>query len=308
MMACLIVAKQLGGKTAEFGINWAHKGKDLALSGAKKLAWSPTRYGLRYGGGLAGDAVSEGKGWFSRTIRAIPGTNIGLRKLGAMKKADEDKERKAAEKYAGTLSSAGRVSLDKDKDKERGFVGRAMYGGGVFKSTREGYEKIIEKKKVEGEERGRIADKMIELMGSKFDEFAGGLKKGDAKEKIKTILLRGNTEELDKWIELEDKKVEGENEEKIDEKNEIKRGFDNKIKEINDKLTIARNRGENTDELMKKLLGTEKEAYENNKKLIEIVGKEKHRENLQKTIDKYEGKQVYKSGKPEDKKEEKKKD
>jgi len=306
MMACLIVAKQLGGKTAEFGISWAHKGKDLALSGAKKLAWSPTRYGLRYGGGVAGDAVSEGKGWFSRTIRAIPGANIGLRKLGAMKKADEDKARKAAEKYAGTLSSAGRTSLDKDKG--RGLVGRAIYGGGVFKSTREGYEKIIEKKKVEGEERGRIADKMIELMGSKFDEFASGFKKGDAKEKIKAILLRGNTEELDKWIELEDKKVEGENEKEIDEKNEIKRDFDNKIKEINDKLTIARNKSENTDELMKKLLGTEKEAYENNKKLIEIVGKEKHRENLQKTIDKYEGKQVYKSGKPEEKKEEKKKD
>ena len=306
MMACLIVAKQLGGKTAEFGINWAHKGKDLALSGAKKLAWSPTRYGLRFGGGAAADAILKGEGRISGALKAIPGVGIGLRKLGIMKKADEDKARKAAEKYAGTLSSAGRTSLDKDKG--RGLVGRAIYGGGVFKSTREGYEKIIEKKKVEGEERGRIADKMIELMGSKFDEFASGFKKGDAKEKIKAILLRGNTEELDKWIELEDKKVEGENEKKIDEKNEIKRGFDNKIKEINDKLTIARNKSENTDELMKKLLGTEKEAYENNKKLIEIIGKEKHRENLQKTIDKYEGKQVYKSGKPEDKKEEKKKD
>jgi len=306
MSLCLVVARQLGGKTAEFGINWAHKGKDLALSGAKKLAWSPTRYGLRLGGGAAADAILKGEGRISGALKAIPGVGIGLRKLGIMKKADEDKERKAAEKYAGTLSSAGRTSLDKDK--ERGFVGRAMYGGGLFKPTREGYEKIIEKKKVEGEERGRIADKMIELMGSKFDEFASGFKKGDAKEKIKAILLRGNTEELDKWIELEDKKVEGENEKKIDEKNEIKRGFDNKIKEINDKLTIARNKSENTDELMKKLLGTEKEAYENNKKLIEIIGKEKHRENLQKTIDKYEGKQVYKSGKPEDKKEEKKKD
>jgi len=306
MMACLIVARQLGGKTAEFGINWAHKGKDLALSGAKKLAWSPTRYGLRFGGGAAADAILKGEGRISGALKAIPGVGIGLRKLGIMKKADEDKARKAAEKYAGTLSSAGRTSLDKDKG--RGLVGRAIYGGGVFKSTREGYEKIIEKKKVEGEERGRIADKMIELMGSKFDEFASGFKKGDAKEKIKAILLRGNTEELDKWIELEDKKVEGENEKEIDEKNEIKRDFDNKIKEINDKLTIARNKSENTDELMKKLLGTEKEAYENNKKLIEIIGKEKHRENLQKTIDKYEGKQVYKSGKPEDKKEEKKKD
>ena len=299
MMACLIVAKQLGGKTAEFGISWAHKGKDLALSGAK---YGINNRATRWVGGAAfGD-----RKWFAQTIGRIPGGNILGRKLGAMKKADEDKDRKAAEKYAGTLSSAGRTSLDKDK--ERGFVGRAMYGGGLFKPTREGYEKIIEKKKVEGEERGRIADKMIELMGSKFDEFASGFKKGDAKEKIKAILLRGNTEELDKWIELEDKKVEGENEKEIDEKNEIKRDFDNKIKEINDKLTIARNKSENTDELMKKLLGTEKEAYENNKKLIEIVGKEKHRENLQKTIDKYEGKQVYKSGKPEEKKEEKKKD
>jgi len=297
MFGSLYVAKLLGGKSAEL----AQKGRAFALGGANKMLWKPTRYGLRYGGGAVGDS-----NWFAKSIGRIPGGNILGRKLGAMKKADEDKERKAAEKYAGTLSSAGRTSLDKDKG--RGLVGRAIYGGGVFKSTREGYEKIIEKKKVEGEERGRIADKMIELMGSKFDEFASGFKKGDAKEKIKAILLRGNTEELDKWIELEDKKVEGENEKKIDEKNEIKRGFDNKIKEINDKLTIARNKSENTDELMKKLLGTEKEAYENNKKLIEIIGKEKHRENLQKTIDKYEGKQVYKSGKPEDKKEEKKKD
>src|SRR3989338_486371 len=41
MMACLIVARQLGGKTAEFGISWAHKGKDLALSGANKMMWRP---------------------------------------------------------------------------------------------------------------------------------------------------------------------------------------------------------------------------------------------------------------------------
>ena len=307
MFGSLYVAKLLGGKSAEL----AQKGRAFALGGANKMLWKPTRYGLRWGGGyLADKTLDKKEGWgerkWAKTLSAIPGVSIGLRKLGVAKKADEDKARKAAEKYAGTLSSAGRTSLDKDKG--RGLVGRAIYGGGVFKSTREGYEKIIEKKKAEGEERGRIADKMIELMGSKFDEFAGGLKKGDAKEKIKDILFRGNTEELDKWIELEDKKVEGKNEEKIDEKNEIKRGFDNKIKEINDKLTIARNKSENTDELMKKLLGTEKEAYENNKKLIEIIGKEKHRENLQKTIDKYEGKQVYKSGKPEDKKEEKKKD
>ena len=295
MFGSLYVARLLGGESAEL----AQKGRAFALGGVKHgINNRATRW---VGGAAFGD-----REWFAKTIGRIPGGNILGRKLGAMKKADEDKARKVAEKYAGTLSGAGRTSLDKDK--ERSFVGRALYGGGLSKPTREGYEKIIEKKKAEEEERGRIADKMIELMGSKFDEFAGGLKKGDAKEKIKAILFRGNTEDLDKWINLEDKEVEGKNEKEIDEKNEIKRGFDNKIKEINDKLTIARNKSENTDDLMKKLLETEKESYENNKKLIEIVGKEKHRENLQKTIDKYEGKQVYKSGKPEDKKEEKKKD
>ena len=183
--ACLIVAKQLGGKTAEFGINWAHKGKDLALSGAKKLAWSPTRYGLRYGGGVAGDAVSEGKGWFSRTIRAIPGANIGLRKLGAMKKADEDKARKAAEKYAGTLSSAGRTSLDKNK--ERSFLGRVMYGGGVTESTREGYENVEKKKNAEQLKKKTIEKEEIELsMLNKAQSFLDGIAE-DSKQNIKII-------------------------------------------------------------------------------------------------------------------------
>ena len=76
----------MGGKRAEFGINWAHKGKDLALSGAKKLAWSPTRYGLRLGGGAAADAILKGEGRISGALKAIPGVGIGLRKLGAMKK------------------------------------------------------------------------------------------------------------------------------------------------------------------------------------------------------------------------------
>lgn len=282
---------------------WAHKGKNLALGGANKMLWKPARYGLRSGGGAAGDS-----GWWGKSIGRIPGGNILGRKLGAMRKADEDKARKEAEKYAGTLSSSGRKLLERDI-KDKGFIKRFMYAGveGAFKPGKEGYEKIIEKKRAEGEERGRIADKMLDLMGSHFDKFAGGMTRDEAKDKAKEILLRGNTEVLDQWIEAEDKTVEKEHNEAIDKINEMKRDFDNKIKEINDNLTKARSNGDNTDELMKKLKEEENKAYENNKKLAEIITKGKHRENLQKTVDKYEGKQSFKSEKPESKKEDKSK-
>ena len=71
--------------------------------------------GLRYGGGAAGDS-----NWFAKSIGRIPGGGILGRKLGAMKKADEDKDRKAAGKYAGTLSKAGIVSL-KGEHRRQGF-------------------------------------------------------------------------------------------------------------------------------------------------------------------------------------------
>ena len=109
MMACLIVAKQLGGKTADFGIGGAHKIKGWALGGANKMMLKPALSGLGYGGRWLGGKTGDSN-WFAKSIGRIPGGNILGRKLGAKKKADEDKARKAAEKSAGTIRKAGRKS------------------------------------------------------------------------------------------------------------------------------------------------------------------------------------------------------
>ena len=302
LSACLIVAKKMGGKSAEYGMKWAHKGKDLALGGANKMLWKPSRYGLRYGAGAAGDS-----NWWKQSFGRIPGGGILGRKFGAMRKADEDKTRKEAEKYAGTLSSSGRASLEREI-KDKGLLKRFMYTGieGAFKPGKDGYEKIIEKKKAEGEERGRIADKMIELMGSKFKEFAGGLKESEAKEKIKAILIRGNLEELDKYTEAEDKVVEESRKTDLDSKNEEKRNLENDIKRINDKLTEIRKDGKDEKPVMEELIEKQKGLDIKNKEVIGILAKKEHRENLQKGVDKYAGKQASRSGKPEEKKEDKK--
>ena len=98
MMACLIVARQLGGKTAEFGISGAHRVKGWALGApGKALKYSNNR-ATRYLGGLAGDS-----NWFTKSIGRIPGGNILGRKLGAMKKADEDKGEKGGGKICGDI-------------------------------------------------------------------------------------------------------------------------------------------------------------------------------------------------------------
>ena len=68
MMACLIVARQLGGKTAEFGIKWAHKGKELALGGANKMMLKPL---LRHTvGSISSDMAKSG--WAERMAAKSP--------------------------------------------------------------------------------------------------------------------------------------------------------------------------------------------------------------------------------------------
>lgn len=308
MGGSLYIAKQMGGKSAELGMAWAHKGKNMALSPGWMLNNRLSNNRLsRYLYGAGADKILEGKGRISGLLKGVPGVGIGLRKLGAMKKADEDKTRKSAEKYVGTLSSSGRASLERDI-KDKGFLKRFMYTGieGAFKPGKEGYEKIIEKKKAEGEERGRIADKMIELMGSKFKEFAGGLKESEAKEKIKAILIRGNLEELDKYTEAEDKVVEESRKTELDSKNEEKRNLENDIKRINDKLTEIRKDGKDEKSVMEELMEKQKGLDIKNKEVIGILAKKEHRENIQKGVDKYAGKQASRSGKPEEKKEDKK--
>ena len=202
MFGSLYVAKLLGGKSAEL----AEKGRNLAFGGAN-FAFHKTgaRVGSRWLGGKAGDAILEGKGRVSGVLKSIPGVSIGLRKLGAMKKADEDKTRKAGEKYAGTLSGAGRTSLDKDKG--RGFFGRTFYGGGFFKPTREGYEKIIAKKRADKYEEEKYRDNLAILAEvNDGKDSSGNFIKREAV--IKKMLDKGEEERLDKMIEVATNKIE----------------------------------------------------------------------------------------------------
>ena len=217
LSACLIVAKKMGGKSAEYGMKWAHKGKDLALGGANKMLWKPSRLGLRYGGGLAGDS-----NWWNKSFGRVPGGGILGRKLGAMKKADEDKTRKAGEKYAGTLSGAGRASLNEEKNKREWFGSRFVYGAGVFEKTREGYGNVIAKKKE--------ADKEKELYHESWAYLLGDLKHGETysdeekKYKRKNIKERIEKGELGKMEEEADikQKERQEAKEKAKEENELK--------------------------------------------------------------------------------------
>jgi len=186
MMACLIVARQLGGKTAEFGIGGAHRIKGWAL-GAPGKALKYGQYGVnnrlgRWAGGLAGDS-----NWWAKSIGRIPGGNILGRKLGAMKKADEDKARKAAEKYASSLSDSGFASLKKDTSK--GFVKRFMYTGpeGAFPSSKKGYENVEKKKNAEELRKKTIEKEKIELdMRIKSQPFLDKMAE-DSRQDIKII-------------------------------------------------------------------------------------------------------------------------
>ena len=182
LLACLVVAKKMGGKSAEYGMKWAHKGKDLALGGANNMLWKPSRLWLRYGGGVAGDS-----NWWNKSIGRIPGGSILGRKLGAMKKADEDKTRKAGEKYASTLSAAGLTSLDAEKNKRKWFGSRFVYGGGVFEQTRKGYEKTIKNKQAEEDKKTKIDEERKELMALSQVESAAEIAKEKFKKEIEKI-------------------------------------------------------------------------------------------------------------------------
>ncbi|RJQ32907.1 hypothetical protein C4572_00345 [Candidatus Parcubacteria bacterium] len=319
MVYSLTIARQLGGQAANMSINWAHKAKDWMQGGANRLALKPTVHGLRYGGGTAADAVLSSKGRFATVFKAIPGVEHGLRRLGAMKKADQDKSRKKAEKYAGSLSKAGLESLGAYSEEQAGFMKRAVYGGGAFKTTREGYEKVIAKKKAEKEEEERLLQKRIDLMGEEFADFAGitvsdteeiMLEKIDsAKKKIKAMVRDGNTALLDKIIEEKDKEIEDKNKILREEIIVNKRKISIRIEGFRDSLREARKTGDATEiakkenDLERALIALDAEE----KRLAEIIVKEKHREALQKSVDKYDDKQRAKLGKPEEKKEEKSK-
>jgi len=280
MFGSLYVAKLIGGKSAEL----AQKGRAFALGGANKMLWKPTRYGLRWGGGAAfGD-----REWFAKTVGRIPGGNILGRKLGAMKKADEDKARKAAEKYAGTLSSAGRTSLDKDK--ERGLIGRAIYGGGMTKPTREGYEKVIAKKRADKYEEEKYRDNLAMLAGINDGKDSSG--KVIKKEVIiKGMLDRGEKEKLDERIEKTGEKIGGYLGKafKLIEKRIAKISVD--LAEQNSRLYKAIQDGDPVDDIKKEIIKLEgKKAKMNGVKIV-LNEKKAEREATEKHVDKYETKQ-----------------
>ena len=294
LVGCLYLAQQMGAHGSGAMMKWGSKAGDWAKSKASGIATSPlrgSRYGLRYGGGAAGDAISEGKGWFSRTIRAIPGADIGLRKLGAMKKADEDKERKAAEKYAGTLSSAGRTSLDKDK--ERSFVGRALYGGGLFKPTREGYEKVIAKKRADKYEEENYYKNLAKL--AKINDYVdsrGVTKKGW--EKAKSMIIGGEEEKIDKEIKKATKNI-------VDAYKKATAVIENRIAknavnlvEQNSRLYKAIEDGETIgviDAIKGKITKLEEKKNKINGQKMIMAKREKEREAIEKAVEKYEAKQ-----------------
>ena len=283
LSACLIVAKKMGGKSAEYGMKWAHKGKDLALGGANKMLWKPSRYGLRYGAGAAGDS-----NWWKQSFGRIPGGGILGRKFGAMRKADEDKTRKEAEKYAGTLSSAGRISLDKDK--ERGFVGRALYGGGFFEKTREGYEKVIAKKRADKYEEEKYRDNLAILARiSDGKDSKGKVIKREAV--VNSMLNRGEEEKLDKEIEKNTKRI-------ADAYKKAVEGIEDKTAKItvdlaeqNSRLYKAIEDGSPVDNIKKEIIRLEKEKSKLSGHKMIVAKKEKEREDLKKSIDKYKAKQ-----------------
>lgn len=305
MMACLIVARQLGGKTAEFGISWAHKGKELALGGAKKLAWSPARYGLRYGGGVAGDS-----NWFAKSIGRIPGGNMLGRKLGAMKKADEDKARKKAEKYAGTLSSAGRKSLASDMEGTKGvggFVKRFAYTGpeGAFKPGKEGYEKIIGRKKAEKYEEENYYKNLAKLANIDDVKDSGGNIIKKKEDIIKSMINKGEEEKLDKEIEKTTERLENMFQKGVNALEKTILGIDVDLREKGSELyELVRRSNEkglspseiaslksNIDKTKAEILRKEriKTGLSGQKTITDI--KRKEREAIEKSVEKYEAKQ-----------------
>ena len=318
MMACLIVAKQLGGKTAEFGINWAHKGKDLALSGAKKLAWSPIRYGLRLGGGAATDAILKGEGRISGALKAIPGVGIGLRKLGIMKKADEDKARKAAEKYAGTLSKAGVASLKRDIEETKGvggFVKRFAYTGpeGAFKPGREGYEKIIAKKDEEKKEKELYHESWAYLLGDlkHGEDYSSEEGKKNKEKKIKDIegrIRRGELGLMEEEVEkLQKERTVASEKEKEENNLEIKKN-EREIRVLEAQQAELYKEGKHSAMKEARIDELDKAIAKLNKTNAEMTVTEKSFERHEKRTESYRSRQELKGKPAEEKKPEKKKD
>ena len=68
LIGCLYLAQQMGAHGAGAMMKFGNKTGDWARNKfGDKAAWRGTKYGLRYGGGVAGDS-----NWFKNTIGRIP--------------------------------------------------------------------------------------------------------------------------------------------------------------------------------------------------------------------------------------------
>ena len=319
LVGCLYLAQQMGAHGSGAMMKWGSKAGDWARNTiGDKAAWRGTKYGLRYGGGVAGDAVSEGKGWFSRTIRAIPGANIGLRKLGAMKKADEDKERKAAEKYAGTLSKAGVASLKRDIEETKGvggFVKRFAYTGpeGAFKPGKEGYEKIIARKDEEKKEKELYHESWAYLLGElkHGEDYSSEEGKKNKEEKIKEMegkIRRGELGLMEEKAEkLQKERTMASEKAKEDNNLEIKKN-DREIRVLEAQQAELYKEGKHSAMKEERIDELDKVIAKLNKTNTEMTVTEKSFERHEKRTESYRSRQELKGKPAEEKKPEKKKD
>ena len=167
LSACLIVAKKMGKVGGVWNEMGRHKSKDLALGGANRCCGSRRDRGLDTGRRLE-VIVIGGKQSFGRVL----GGGILGRKLGAMRKADEDKTRKAEEKYAGTLSyRSQRISLDGKTRKRFGWQSFFMAEVSLRKPGRD-------TKKGYSQEKG-VLTKKKELYHESWAYLLGDLKHGE---------------------------------------------------------------------------------------------------------------------------------
>ena len=226
-----------------------------------------------------------------------------------MKKADEDKARKAAEKYAGTLSSAGRKSLDIDK--ERGFFGRLAYGGGVSKATREGYEKVIAKKEEEKKEKELYHESWAYLLGDlkhgeDYSSEEGKKTKGKIIKDMEGRIKRGELGTMEEKAEMNQKAREEANEDNKEKNNLEITKKNREIRRLEAEVAEQRKNGEHIAAKLTEATidGLDFEIANLNKVNAEITVVEKSFERHTKKVDSYRVREASK-GKPSEEKKEK---
>ena len=190
MMACLIVAKQLGGKTAEFGIGGAHRIKGWALGGASRIpgygwmgakyGWAGTKAGTRrfYAPAAEDFAVGEGKaGKVGDFIRRIP-------LLGSL----------ATRKAADTAIKSRAIIEEKQKKYEKYSpeeMAKIVEAGGRFDKFFSPYETTARARVLDDKKSLKDADPEIILQAIKTLESVGNIKGANDLKKMRPDLAGG---------------------------------------------------------------------------------------------------------------------